>query len=133
MKKSIVGLLLILGLTGCATNQQNGALAGAAVGAATGKVLAGNAGAVFGTVLGAAAGSNLGASMDTPKVYQDSSQIQIVTVPQPQVYQNVPPNIVYVRPYYSAPGPNWLWVYSPRYGWSWYHHNHGFYRNRRGW
>ena len=73
MNKVLVGILLIFGITGCATN-------------------------------------------DT---YQE------------QIYYTAPPRVVYVAPYYPAPGFNWQWAYSYRHGWGWYHHRHGFHHHYR--
>ena len=58
--KTALAIAALVALTGCATNQQTGMLAGAAVGAATGKVLDGQSGAAVGAVLGAAAGGDAG-------------------------------------------------------------------------
>lgn len=137
MRPIFLATVALLALSGCATNQQTGALAGAAVGAATGKVLGGQAGAAVGTVLGAAAGSNLGASMDarpSAVVVQAGPQpVQPIMVPQEQVYQVVPPGVVYVQPYWPAPYVGMSWIYVPRYGWGWHHPHRGFYYHRGHW
>jgi len=56
MKKIILASLVLLTLTGCATNRQNGELLGAMTGAAVGKTFGGTGGAVIGAAVGAAAG-----------------------------------------------------------------------------
>jgi hypothetical protein len=37
---------------------------------------------------------------------------------------------VYLAPTYASPGPGWIWVRHPRYGWGWRHPEHGWHR---GW
>ena len=34
-----------------------------------------------------------------------------------EVHYTVPAEVVYIKPYYPAPGPNWHWVYHSRMGW----------------
>lgn len=125
MKKILFVSVIMLALTGCATNRQNGEVLGAITGAAAGKTLGGTGGAIVGAAIGAAAGGAVGQNMDNQQV--QSAPIVVSQIPQDQIYYNVPPNVVYVRPYYAAPYPGMNWVYTPRIGWGWYHHRHGFY------
>jgi Glycine zipper len=125
-----IGLsLLIVTLTGCATNRQNGEVLGAITGAAAGKTLGGTGGAIIGAAVGAAAGGSVGQSID----HQQSSPM-VVQVPQEQIVQVAPPTVVYVKPYWPAPHIGMNWVYVPRYGYGWHHPRHGFYYRtpRRG-
>ena len=128
MKKILLATLVALTLTGCATNQQTGTLAGAAVGAATGKVLGGQSGAVIGSVLGAAAGSNVGASMDA----QAGQSPQVIQAVPNEIFYTPPPRVIYVNPWYAAPGPYWRWSYHNRYGWGWYHPHRHHFHHRHG-
>lgn len=125
MKKLVLISLVTLALTGCATNRQNGEVLGAITGAAAGKTLGGTGGAIIGAAVGAAAGGAVGQNMDNQ---QYGSQPVIVSqVPQDQIYYSMPPNVVYVQPYWPAPYAGMRWVYVQRYGWGWHHHHHGFY------
>lgn len=130
MKKIIIAGAVLLALTGCATNRQNGEVLGAITGAAAGKTLGGTGGAIIGAAVGAAAGGAVGQSMDN----QQAPQIQeptFIQIPSHDIPQVVPPNVVYVRPYYPAPHIGMHWVFVPRYGWGWYHRHHGFHYHPR--
>lgn len=120
MKKLILGSLVILALTGCATNRQNGEVLGAITGAAAGKTLGGTGGAIIGAAVGAAAGGAVGQSMDNQQ-----QQMIVTQVPNDQIFYN-PPNVVFVQPYWPAPYAGMRWIYVPRYGWGWHHRHHGF-------
>ena len=50
--------------------------------------------------------------------------------PPPGVVVAAPPGVVYVAPTYVAPGPGWVWMYGPRYGWGYHHPNYGWYHGR---
>lgn len=41
-----------------------------------------------------------------------------------------PPGVVYVGPAYALPGPGYVWVHHPRFGWGWHHPHAGWHR---GW
>lgn len=125
MKNLIIGSLLILTLTGCATNRQNGEVLGAITGAAAGKTLGGTSGAIIGAAVGAAAGGAVGQSIDNQQ-----SQLpppQVVQIQSHDIPRVVQPNVIYVQPYYPAPYIGMQWIFVPRYGWGWYHRHHGFY------
>jgi len=38
---------------------------------------------------------------------------------------------VVVAPAYASPGPGWVWVQHPRYGWGWRHADHGWHHGWR--
>ena len=122
MTRIILASIMLLALTGCATNRQNGEVLGAITGAAAGKTLGGTGGAIIGAAVGAAAGGNVGQSIDNQQ-----SAPMVVQVPQEQIVQVAPPTVVYVQPYWPAPHIGMNWVYVPRYGWGWHHRHHGFY------
>jgi len=122
MKKIILASLVLATFTGCATNRQNGEVLGAITGAAAGKTLGGTSGAIIGAAVGAAAGGSVGQSIDN----QQTQQPMVVQVPQDQVVSVLPPNVVYVQPYWPAPYAGMRWIYVQRYGWGWHHHRHGF-------
>lgn len=124
MKKTILISSFILALGGCATNQQNGALLGGMTGVAVGKTLGGTPGAIVGGVIGAETGVRLGRNLD--REYPEIAQVK-----PSELYQIAPPGVVYVQPYYAPPAPNWVWVYTPRYGWGYHHPRLGFYHRRR--
>lgn len=42
-----------------------------------------------------------------------------------------PPRVVYVAPTYPSPGPGWVWMAHPAYGWGWHHPEHGWHRGWR--
>lgn len=125
MTRIILASIMLLALTGCATNRQNGEVLGAITGAAAGKTLGGTSGAIIGAAVGAAAGGAMGQSIDG-----QSSQPMVAQVSPYEIYQS-PPNVIYVRPYYPAPYHGMAWVYVPRLGWGWHHHRHGFHYHRR--
>ena len=129
MKLKLIAIIGLLALTGCATNQQSGALAGAAMGAATGKVLGGQGGAAVGAVIGTAIGSNMGSALDQPVIVQNQPNTILVN---PTEVHSYPPSVVYVQPWYQAPGPYWYWSYHSRLGWGYYHprHRHFYHRHR---
>lgn len=131
MRKLLIVSAVLLALTGCATNRQNGEVLGAITGAAAGKTLGGTGGAILGAAIGAAAGGNVGQSMDNQQ-YGQVSQPNVVYVNPNEVYYTPPPSVVYVRPYYPAPYTGMNWVYVPRYGWGWHHHHHGFHYRHPG-
>lgn len=132
----ILSVVALLALTGCATNQQSGALAGAAVGAATGKVLGGQGGAAVGAVIGTAIGSNMGAALDQPIIVQNPAVPGPMNpnpapiVVSPAEVRSYPPSVVYVQPWYPSPGPYWYWSYHSRLGWGYYHPRHRHFHHR---
>lgn len=66
MKKLILVLIITIGLVGCASKEETGAIAGAGVGAAAGSMIGNGstAGALIGGALGAFAGSRIGKWME---------------------------------------------------------------------
>lgn len=46
-------------------------------------------------------------------------------------YRAEPAGVVYVEPAYASPGPGWVWMSSPRYGWGWHHPHRGWHRGWR--
>lgn len=123
MKKIILASLMLLTLTGCATNRQNGELLGAMTGAAVGKTFGGTGGAVIGAAVGAAAGGQIGQSIDnqTPMAPPIVAQVDPRDIPYV-----TPPSVIYVQPYWHPPYAGMRWIYVPRYGWGWHHPRHGF-------
>ena len=63
-----------------------------------------------------------------PRVVVVPPPPRVVVAPGPAVV--VPVGVVYVEPTYVTPGPGYVWVHHPRYGWGWRHHHHGWHR---GW
>jgi hypothetical protein len=57
--------------------------------------------------------------------------VRVVAPPPPPVGIVVPPGVVYVAPTYAVPGPGYVWVHHPRYGWGWRHPDHGWHRGWR--
>lgn len=42
-----------------------------------------------------------------------------------------PPGAVYMAPTYAVPGPGYVWLYHPNYGWGWHHPDRGWHRGWR--
>lgn len=49
----------------------------------------------------------------------------------PVAYREPPPCVAYVAPTYPCPGPGWVWVAHPGYGWGWHHPDYGWHRGWR--
>ena len=122
MRKILLSSLLLIALTGCATNQQNAEVLGALTGAAAGKSLGGTGGAIIGAAIGAGAAGAIGQSLD------ERQPPYIVSVAPSEIVQYPP--VVYVKPWYQSPGPNWYWSYHSILGWGWYHPQHHHFHHR---
>lgn len=128
MKKVLITSLLLLTLTGCATNRQNAELLGGITGAAAGKSLGGTGGAIIGAAVGAAAAGSIGQRLDENQA--PPVPPQVVSVAPNEIIGYPPPTVVYVQPWYRAPGPYWYWSYHSNLGWGWYHPRHHHFHHR---
>lgn len=66
-----------------------------------------------------------------PPVVVAPAPAPVVVAPAPVVIAPAPPGVVYIAPTYAIPAPGYVWRYHPRFGWGWYHADHGWHRGWR--
>lgn len=102
VKKLLLVSALMVGLSGCATNQETGALVGGLTGLAAGNSLGGPTGAILGAAVGAAGLGSMGKNIDNLQYSQRQYQ------PIQRHYSS--PDVIYVVPqqynhYFLQPSP----------------------------